>query len=140
MSRAQTEWSHKDEWKRQGRGFCVVVSRHQIGESFGNGPNGWCIYAYIYPEHPHFRMFEGSAIWQQATECMPLHMGCSYLDYPMRDGKVTSVQVGCDYNHLHDEHYTHCATKDEAWSVFDDAEDLFKWLQAKAEKTVEVPA
>ncbi len=137
MKRSATEWSHKDEWKRYGKDFCVVISRHEIGTYFDNGPNGWCIYAYLYPAHPHFAKFEGRDIWQAATECMPLHGGCTYLDYPMSDGKVTSVKVGCDYNHLHDEHYTHCATKDEAWDIFDDAEDLFNWLQEKAQKTAE---
>ena len=46
----------------------------------------------------------------------------------MADGSICSIQVGADYNHLWDAHYTYLATADEANSVFVDAEELFAWL------------
>ena len=131
-----SDWRHKDCWKRSGKDFLVEITRHS-GESLDHfeGPHRWAVYAYIYPKHPHFSNFVGSHIWQDATSVMPMHGGASLLEYPMYDGEVTSAKVGADYLHLHDEHYTHCATKDEAESVFQDAEELFRWLTERAAKT-----
>jgi hypothetical protein len=130
------EWSHKDEWRRSGEHFLVVVSRHavQVDEEFGEGPHIWCVYAYIYPEHPHFAAFNGPHMWQDAASMMPFHRGPSYLDYPTHEGKVTSVKVGADYNHLYDDRFTHYATAEDAYSVFSDAQDLHYWLTAKSMK------
>jgi len=126
------DWKHKDMWSIRGKDFMVQVSRHaepSREESSGcfdaEGPHRWCVYAYIYPKHPHFAAFKGNDLWQEATGVLPLHAGCSFLTYHRRDsGDVTSVQVGCDYNHLHDNEYTQHATKEEAWEVFVDAEQL----------------
>ena len=130
---AVDHWDHKDLWRRRGKDFLVEVSRHnQPGSSdMDEGPNRWAVYAYIYPNHPHFAAFDGHDMWQDAAQCMPLHCYCSLLEYPMYEGKVTSVKVGADYHHLHDD-FTHYATKDEARTVFADAERLFDWLQSKA--------
>lgn len=132
-----SDWKHKDVWKRNGKDFLVEVTRH--GEKV-NEPAGydsdmghrWCVYAYIYPKHPYFAKFKGANTWQNATREMPLHGGCSFLEYPMYEGKVTSVKVGADYNHLNDSPYTRMTTKDEAWSVFNDAGELFEWLQERS--------
>lgn len=127
-------WSHKDEWKAAGSSFCVVVSRHgvkPIDET--EGANRWCVYAYIYPKHPHFKAFDGRDMWQEAATIMPLHSGPSFLRYHLdEDGEVTSVQVGADYNHYGDDRYTHMAARDDAIGVFHDAEALFKWLADRA--------
>lgn len=128
-------WRHKDSWGRRGKDFMVEVTRHrsELGvDECGEGPHRWCVYAYIYPSHPHFASFSGPHIWQDATQALPLHGGCSLLNYPMYEGKVTSVQVGADYHHLHDDRFTHYATADEARVVFEDAEELFEKLQAMA--------
>lgn len=126
-------WAHKDEWKRCGKNSQVVVSRHSATSEFGLGPHRWCVYAYVYPKHPHFANFSGNNMWQDAASVMPLHAGPSYLRWHRDDeGKATSVQVGCDYNHLHDHHYCDYATKDDARSVFVDADELFDWLESIA--------
>lgn len=126
------DWDHKDEWRKFGRDFLVQVTRHNgTAEPYGEGPNRWNVYAFIYPKHPHFARFEGSQMWQAASSAMPLHGGASLLEYPMYEGKVTSVKVGCDYYHLHDD-FTHFATKDEAHEVFADADKLFTWLSERA--------
>ncbi|PRF08632.1 hypothetical protein C6Q07_11055 [Burkholderia multivorans] len=96
------------------------------------GPHRWCVYAYIYPSHPHFASFSGPNIWQDATTVLPLHGGCTLLEYPMYDGKIASVKVGADYHHLHDTRFTHYATADEARLVFEDADELFDKLQSMA--------
>lgn len=130
------DWRHKDEWKKDGSGFLVVVSRHSVEVADAwqpDGPHRWCVYAYVYPSHPHFAAFSGPDMWQEAASCMPLHGGPSLLRWHYDDnGKPTSVQVGCDYNHLHDSRYTHLATRDAAGSVFNDADELHEWLTATA--------
>ncbi|AET91057.1 hypothetical protein BYI23_B004500 [Burkholderia sp. YI23] len=99
------------------------------------GPHRWAVYAYIYPKHPHFSAFSGANLWQEATAVLHLHGSCSYLEYPMYDGKVTSVKVGADYHHLHDDRFTYYATQAEAREVFKDADELFAQLQTRAEAT-----
>ena len=127
-------WKHKDVWDKKGKHFIVEVKRHEVTpfESGGcfdsDGPHRWCVYAYIYPQHPHFSKFEGPNMWQDAACAMPLHGGPSFLQYPTYEGKVTSVKVGCDYNHLHDTRFTRYAEPKAAHEVFRDAETLYEWL------------
>jgi hypothetical protein len=132
---ATTEWDHKDLWRKHGKDFLIEVSRHNASPSsidMEAGPHRWCVYAYIYPKHPHFANFNGPRMWQDATRDLPLHGGASLLDYPMYEGKVTSAKVGADYNHLGDTEFTHMATKEDAAEIFVDAECLFAWLQKRA--------
>jgi hypothetical protein len=128
----EAPWDHKDAWRKRGQDFMVEVTRHNGTEDISEGPHRWAVYAYIYPKHPHFAEFDGPHMWQLAATCLPLHGYPSYLEYPMYEGKVTSVKVGADYHHLHDYHFTHYATPNEAREVFDDAQALFDWLQAAA--------
>ena len=126
-------WKHKDDWSVRGTDFMVQVTRHSVDKTndFSNfeGENRWCVYAYIYPKHPKFSEFSREAIYQPATESIPLHGGCSYCRfYVSAEGTRTSVQVGADYNHLHDDEFTNFVTKDEAWEVFRDAATLFNYL------------
>lgn len=129
----------------RGKDFMVQVSHHgePVPESMRSycfdeqGEHRWCIYAYIYPKHPKFSEFKGSDMWQEAAGSLPLHCGCSFLQYHRNDtGGVTSVQVGCDYNHLGDDHYTRLATREDARSVFRDAEDLFELLSNMAARAL----
>jgi hypothetical protein len=127
-------WKHKDIWSRRGKQFSVEVSRHLGSEDAFEGPHRWAVYAYIYPDHPHFDKFDGPNLWQDATQVLPLHGGASLLEYPMYGGKVTCVKVGADYHHLHDNAYTYYATADDAYQVFRDADELFDQLMAMAER------
>ncbi len=135
---APVEWSKKDLWTRRGNGFLVQVSRHGeavVERMFGaQGAHRWCVYAYVYPEHPYFaRLAVPDGRIPDAAFAMPIH-GTSFFQvhrYPddsKKAGEVSSYQVGGDYNHLHDDHFTFMATKEEASSVFDDAEELIEWL------------
>ena len=126
-----SKWDHKDEWRRRGKNFSVLVSRHTALADRETGPNRWCIYAYLYPMHPHFSVFDGHSIYQHAAEIMPLHCGASMVDFPMRNGKITAIQVGCDYHHLYDDVYSFIETKEDACQVFEDADTLFDWLQER---------
>lgn len=139
-----TDWSKRDSWRRFGKNFMVEVYHYTETPvqrtSFygdGEGEHRWNVYAYIYPKHPHFAaFFRGEGMWQEAGACLPFHGGVSLLEFPQYDDKVTSVKIGCDYHHLHDDHYTWLATREEAESVFEDAETLFARLSTMAEVTV----
>lgn len=138
-----SDWRHKDIWTREGKGFIVQVSRHlveSVAEYDSTGPHRWCVYAYIYPTHPHCARFSGGDMWQSAATMLPLHSGPSLLRWHYGDdGKPTSVQVGGDYNHLHDDRFTRMATRDEARVVFSDADELHEWLTDAALAAAEVP-
>ena len=132
------KYRHKDMYTRDGDGFIVQVSRHSVDITDhpacfdSEGPHRWCIYAYIYPKHWHFGAFSGTDVFQDAASMMPLHCGPSLLRWHLGgEGEVTSVQVGCDYNHLHDNEYTRLGNPVEAFGVFSDADDLFNWLSRK---------
>jgi len=126
-------WNHKDEWTMHGNTFLVKVSRHHQGFATSiDGGHRWAVYAYIYPKHPRFAMFNGGSFTQPAINDLPLHCGCSFLQSHIAKGDVSSIQVGADYNHLYDEEFSQCATKDDAQTVFDDAETLFKFLKGES--------
>lgn len=129
------EFKHNDEWSVHGADFLVQVTRHTVQPSSFDpyeGENRWAVYAYIYPCHPHFASFVGDDMWQDAAVMMPLHGGPTYLRRHSSDGKECSIQVGADYHHLHDQHFTHYATRDDAREVFMDAQNLFTWLTERA--------
>lgn len=127
------KWDHKDEWHRYGKDFLVAVKRHTVvPRSFTSheGPNRWAVYAYIYPNHRLFGDFHGPDMWQPAAFDLPLHGGPSFLQWHRRsDGNITSVQIGADYAHLHDDRFTHYATANDASEVFADADRLFEHLE-----------
>lgn len=123
------DWKHKDVWKRSGKNFLLEISRHSVLADFDEGPHRWAVYAYIYPKHARFSKFDGPDMWQEATLNLPMHRGPSLLHWHYDEAmKPTSVQVGADYNHLHDDRFTHYANPEEAYEVFSDAENLFKHL------------
>ena len=135
-------WAHSDTWRLRGSNFLVEVY-HWTDASLlpGDGTHHWNVYAYIYPAHPRFQRFNTSGVsgmCQPATEDLPLHGGVSYLEFPQFNGIITCAKVGCDYGHLHDDAFTHFATREEALQVFADAEHLFKVLEAEAANSEQV--
>lgn len=136
MNSTEQEWSHKELWSQRGKSFTVEVSCHEAPLSTISPELGiyrWCVYAYIFPAHPHFLEFDGTdSFFQDACAILPLHGGvisnASYLRYHYAsDSKVTCIQVGSDYNHLHDERFSRLSSN-KADEVFDDASILFSWL------------
>lgn len=134
------KYRRTENWKREGKGFLVVVNHYtshaneELSIYSGEGPHRWCIYAYIYPSHPHFAAFDGTEnMCQPAASMMPLHDGPSFLRIHSEHSSntITSYQVGADYNHLYDTEYTHMANEYDALSVFADADILFDWLNSK---------
>jgi hypothetical protein len=133
------EWNRKETWRKWGKDFMVEISRHEepVRDESGcfdaEGPHRWRVYAYVYPKHPHFAAFNGTEdMWQDAAASLPFHGGPSFCRKHMdTKGAVTSYQVGADYNHLHDTHFTRYATPVEASEVFEDAQQLFGRLQGE---------
>lgn len=125
MSNVTDGFVRKEEWKREGKDFCVVVSRHTARSTDENDNNRWCVYLYVYPRHPSFDLFNPlSDMWSQP------HFTChSYVSFfkVHRDerGDVGSFQLGWDYNHDGD-NFGWCSTADDASSVFWDANRLFE--------------
>lgn len=129
------DWDHKDEWHMRGGNFLVVVKRHSVYVSNPmEGSQRWAVYAYVYPGHPHFAKFlPDGAMHQDACSVMPLHSYPSYFraHWDRETEAYTSMQVGADYHHLHDDRFAHYATRQDAYEVFADAQRLFDWLEAK---------
>jgi len=134
-------WRHKDVWttnRVSGDDFVIEVVRFASKPYFRNeGENKWCVYVYVYPQHPLFKKINPTvgdtiSIYDERLPNMPLHGGCTYTKIHLTDdGKeITSIQIGADYSHYGDELYSIMATKDEAWRIFNyDAEELYKWMQ-----------
>lgn len=127
-------WDKKDLWRLSGSHFLIEVSRHTVINTLSidthKGPHRWCVYAYIYPQHPHFKRITGDNIFQEATLELPLHWLPSLLRYHYNSaGDITSVQIGADYDHIEDIEFTWMKDEIEANECFEDAEHLFEWLE-----------
>ena len=134
------DFRKSEEWKLEGKDFLIVVRHYtsyvMSGYESEDGGNRWNVYAYIYPKHKHFSKFSGPHMWQHAASMMPLHGGPSFLHWHYDDEhKPTSVQVGCDYNHLHDDAFTFYANQESADEVFGDARALHAWLESEGGAT-----
>lgn len=138
----QPEWKHSDSWRMRGTDFMVEVYHYteQVRDATswygdGEGPHRWNVYAFIYPTHPHFAAFvRGEGMWHEAGSMLGFHGGVSLLEFPQYDDKVTSVKVGCDYNHLHDDAYTRMEKREHAVEIFEDAANLFERLQRMSDE------
>ena len=120
---------HADEWTIRAVKYCIVVRRHSVEPSGGDGPHRWCVYAYVYPMHRLFpAMHQQLDTWREPYASLPLHGGCSLRQVHMGAFAVASIQVGADYSHLHDTAFTWMATRDEAAEVFRDAYRLWNHL------------
>lgn len=138
MSKHFEGWDAKREWWKRGDNFLIVIKHHSEppldeGDPFlfgrDDGRKRWCVYAYIFPGHPRFAQQDGTeGFYQPATTGLTLHGGVSYVRVHVDvKREITSLQVGCDYNHIHDGWYTHM-DPEHAAGVFSDAQDLFDQL------------
>jgi hypothetical protein len=126
---------HADEWTIRGLNYCIVVRRHSVEPSGGDGPHRWCVYAYVYPMHRLFpAMHQQLYTWKEPYASMPLHGGCSLRQVHMGVFAVSSIQVGADYNHLYDTAYTWMETREEATPVFRDAFNLWNHFHEEMEE------
>lgn len=102
-------------WNRQGildRGRCI---------------NSWNIYVYLFQHHAAFNRFTGitEQNYISSDTVLDFHGGCTYFQRSWNsEGRIVRVKLGCDYAHYGDEQYEDFATKEDAWKVFSDAQDL----------------
>jgi hypothetical protein len=126
---------HAEEWTIRGLNYSVVIRRHSVEPSGGDGPYRWCVYAYAYPMHRLFpAMHQQLCTWKEPYASMPLHGGCSLRRVHMGVFAVESIQVGADYNHLHDTAYTWMETREDAAPVFCDAFNLWNHFHEEIEE------
>jgi hypothetical protein len=67
----------------------------------------------------------------RAVKCCSVYPSYFRAHWDRDTEAFTSMQVGADYHHLHDDHFTHYATREDAYEVFEDAQRLYDWLEAK---------
>lgn len=123
-------WGKKEVWRRNALTFSVeVVHLTSVVYCKAEGPHRWNVYANLSKNHPRFALIKGHDIWQPAVSALPLHGGCTWLERSNTCYSET-IQVGSDYQHLHDDCYTHAAdeTHAAAKQVFSDAQELFDFL------------
>jgi len=135
----EDKWSHSESWTKRGDGFCVEVKRWESKkirfspsgmESYFEGiSNKWNVYAHIFESHPYFKRFDGEDVFQDAASALYLHCGPTFLEKT----KI-GYKVGSDYAHLYDDHFEDIGTRDRAYEVFHDAEELFNQLQSMTGK------
>jgi hypothetical protein len=133
-----TNYTHKETWSRKGKDFLVEVVRWErmteeqckkMRETIGDigGRFIWNIYCYIYPNHRLFDAIKEESIFECPVN--NLNSGCTFARWHINQkGEVMSKQYGCDYNHYDEEHFTYIEKPDDAYVVFNDAEDLFNEL------------
>ena len=122
-------WNESQGWKIVEGNFCVVV-KHWLQPCGDRPPNRWNVYAYIYPKHTLFDKFDNA--YDDVCSSLPMHGGVTYFQKHVdNDGKPASIEIGCDYDHLGDDRYSEYATKEDATSVFRDAEELIEYLKMK---------
>ena len=93
--------------------------------------NHWNVYAYIYPKHPLFNKIVSDSLFNYGVD-LPLHWGSSYHSWIYNaNGEVLYKKIGSDYQHLHDEHFGKCKTKEDAWEIFEDSAELIEMLKNK---------
>lgn len=132
------KWEPKREWWLKGTNFLVQVNHHTTLDD-NRVKNLWNVYVFIYPKHPHFKEFNGEDMRQDACTILPMHWGPSYhCAHYNEKHEITAHQVGCDYDHLHDDCFTRCEPDDHYpnGEVFRDALELFEWMKNKAEVVV----
>ncbi len=130
-----SKWEHKDEWKQSGNGFLVVVTRHWTTSiSYGEEGmvNRWCVYAYIYPSHPLFKVACEKSGNEEPLIGLPFHGGISLKRLHFNEKhEITAVQLGADYGHCGDERFEQYRTKEDACVVFCGAFLLFNRLNER---------
>ncbi len=124
-------WEKKDSWFRKAATFSVEVT-HVFFEGVKDvipSKHGWFIYVYIFETHPMFTRFDDDDSNINCAHALEFHGGCTFRQHIHRAGKKVGIKVGCDYRHYGDEYYEDLSCKEEAGSVFYDADVIFNTLK-----------
>lgn len=102
------------------------LKRDLEDEARNGAKNTWNIYTYIYYNHPLFKEF--ASLVSAGDTFLNFHGGCNYMRKHRNDaGEIVSVQLGCDFNHLHDDE-RYYETLEEVPTVEFNAVQLYKRL------------
>ena len=117
----------KDLYKETGHIGRVEVCQWSTdpSEMLGTGGSMWNVYLTLFDTYTHYNDF----IYLNNLPDIPLHGGVTYFKLSSNEQyahKYDSVRIGCDYNHLHDEHHTF--NFDDPSSVLADAQYLVDWV------------
>lgn len=116
-------------WRYRSTLFAVDVVHWQETHSTAHR---WNVYVYIHPGHPLFERIESEDFC--AGGFLPLHGGVSYHEWFYDStGAVIYKKIGSDYQHAYDSRFTGYSTKDEAWEVFKDAEELIQFMESEGQ-------
>jgi hypothetical protein len=131
-------YKRKEVWVRNGKDFLIEVVRWEtmteeqynklklVGATF-NGRFVWNVYCYLYPNHRKFDLAKEEGYGDCPVNA--LHYGCTFVKWHLKtDGTITSKQYGSDYNHYQDERFTYIEKPEDAYAIFNDAEELFEEL------------
>lgn len=124
------DWLQSERWHIDGYSFRVEVWHWKSNIE----TNHWNVYAYLYEGHVLFDELSKTQEQYPYTE-LPLHCGCTFFakHWNSERTKIKSVQIGSDYAHYGDD-FTLVDTKERAWIVFNDAEELAEYLIAITSK------
>jgi hypothetical protein len=124
-----TKWSEYNREKHFLVEICHWYSEPYKDWNDGDGGNRWNVYCYIYPEHPLFKKIKpNGGMWQDALSRLPLHRGVTYFEPNYNNVVIASYKIGCDYNHLYSDEFTHMTIKD-ANRIKHDATVLYEYLE-----------
>lgn len=127
----------QEHWLARGTGFIIKIVHWQMDgiPSLGYpAKNCWNIYARVFNQHPFFEKYDPKLeySWEQ-PELFPMHGGITWFEkIHNKDDNVTGYEIGCDYLHHGDDFYEHCETLEQAAIVLNDAEQIFRILEAAA--------
>jgi hypothetical protein len=125
--------TEKQTWKHTSKTFTVEVARWSDCDK-ENKENKWNIYAYIYPKNPLFEKITSESLYDYGAD-IPMHGGTTFHCWHFgKDGLIKSKQIGCDYQHLCDDRFLTYVTKESAWEIFRDADDLIEYLKNTEER------
>lgn len=139
--------TEKTMWYHKGAGYTVEVAvwsnpkeRELLPQNLLDAipEYHWNVYVHIFPKHPVFDMVVKDELFDYGAD-LPLHWGSSYhkWDYDA-SGTVIAKHIGCDYQHCDDDQFGKYKTKEQAWEVFRDADELIEFFEVR--KAEEAPS
>lgn len=112
-------WHKSRTWSQRFTklGFAIEISHHTLEGAQPHEANGWCLYAFIYQDHPLFDQIESeSEYFSSCLNDVPFHGGCTFVKFHQtwkKDGTIGSKQIGCDYSHYRDDYYMSVDVEEE---------------------------
>lgn len=138
MSESILPFKHKNCYVLSGEHFAVEITRHSVDIALSfDGGQRWCVYAYIHPKHPFFKIVNKidpddyfNSMYSLEVNNL-LHGGCTYfVKINQKSYKMNNkyIKFGADYNHYEDKRFTFYKDLYEAFDVHDDAKRLYDYL------------